>query len=421
MRFTTFLNGIRESAVFAFQNLQNNPLRTLLSLLGVTIGIFCISAILALVDSLNYNLKSSLSELGKDVIYVQKWPWGDFSNYPWWKYVNRPEVGIEEMQLLESRYNKAGAIAFKGSIGRKTIKAGQQLADGISFQVISAQYPEVRSMDIQRGRFFSRAETERSSAVVVLGHEVAQNLFPQRDALGQQVRALGQKLQVVGVLEKEGESLINIGGSLDNQAFVPVSLARKFYKLSGEDSRTSLMVKTAKGQSLNELENDLAGIMRSIRNLQPREENDFALNRVSLLTKQIDQVLEVANIAGWLIAAFSILVGGFGVANIMFVSVKERTPIIGIQKAIGAPNAFILIQVLVESVILCIIGGVIGILSVSAIAAGINQLITFQVTLTSSNILTGLALSSLIGVLAGFIPAYQASRMDPIGAIRYAM
>lgn len=421
LRFTTLLNGIRESAVFAFQNLRNNPLRTLLSLLGVTIGIFCISAILALVDSLNYNLKSSLSELGKDVIYVQKWPWTDFSNYPWWKYVNRPEVGIEEMQLLESRYDKAGAIAFDASIGRKTIKAGEQLANGISFQVVSAEYPKVRSMDIRKGRFFSRAEMEQSSSAVILGYGVAQNLFPRREALGQEIKALGQKLQVVGVLEKEGESLVDIGGSVDNQAFIPVSLAQKFYQLSGESARTSLMVKTAEGQTLNELENDLTGIMRSIRNLQPREDNNFALNRVSLLTKQIDQVLQVANIAGWLIAAFSILVGGFGVANIMFVSVKERTPIIGIQKAIGAPNAFILIQVLVESIILCIIGGLIGILSVSAIAAGINQAISFQLTLTSSNILTGLTLSSLIGVLAGFMPAYQASRMDPIGAIRYAM
>jgi putative ABC transport system permease protein len=161
--------------------------------------------------------------------------------------------------------------------------------------------------------------------------------------------------------------------------------------------------------------------MRPIRNLEPREANNFALNRVSLLTRQIDEVLSVANIAGWLVAAFSILVGGFGVANIMFVSVKERTPIIGIQKAIGAPNAFILVQVLVESVILCIIGGVIGILSVGLIAFGINQLITFQLLLTTSNIVTGLTLSTLIGILAGIIPAYQASQMDPIGAIRYAM
>lgn len=421
MRFTTFINGIRESAVFAFQNLRNNPLRTLLSLLGVTIGIFCISAILALVDSLNLNLKSSLSKLGKDVIYIQKWPWSDFSDYPWWKYINRPEVGLEDMKLITSRYDGAAAIAFNAFIDRKTIKVNEKVAEGVSFRAISKDYPEVRSMSIREGRFFSQAELERGASVVIIGHDVAENLFPRQQAKGQQVRALGRKLTVVGVLQKEGESLIDVGGSLDNQAFIPVSLARKFYTLSGENSNTSIMVKAAKDQSLDELQSDLAGVMRPIRNLEPREENNFALNRVSLLTRQIDQVLEVANLAGWLVAAFSILVGGFGVANIMFVSVKERTPIIGIQKAIGAPNAFILIQVLVESIILCIIGGLIGILSVGGIAAAINQFITFQVTLTASNIVTGLALSTIIGVLAGFIPAYQASQMDPIGAIRYAM
>lgn len=421
MRFITFLNGLKESAIFAFQNLQNNPLRTLLSLLGVTIGIFCISAILSLVDSLNYNLKSSLSKLGNDVIYIDKWPWADFSNYPWWKYINRPEIGIEEMERLSNRYDEAGAIAFDASIGRKTIKAGEQVAENIRFKAITKAYPEVRSMPIAQGRYFSGGELEKGSAVVILGHEVAKNLYPRRGALGQSIQALGRKLRVVGVLQKAGESLIDFGGSIDNQAFIPVSLAGKFYTLSGENTRTSIMVKTAKNQSMAELESDLTAVMRPIRNLEPREANNFALNRVSLLTRQIDEVLSVANIAGWLVAAFSILVGGFGVANIMFVSVKERTPIIGIQKAIGAPNAFILVQVLVESVILCIIGGIIGILSVGLIAFGINQLITFQLLLTTSNIVTGLTLSTLIGILAGIIPAYQASQMDPIGAIRYAM
>lgn len=421
MRFTVFLNGLKESANFALQNLINNPLRTLLSLLGVTIGIFCISAILSLVDSLNYNLKSSLSKLGKNVIYVDKWPWGDFSNYPWWKYINRPEIGIQEMKRLTNRYEEAGAIAFDASIGRKTLKAGERVAENIRTKAITKQYPAVRNIPIARGRYFSGAEFKKGSSVVILGHEVANNLFPQRGAIGHSIKALGRELQVVGVLEKAGESVIDFGGSVDNQAFIPVSLGEKLYTLSGEDARTSIMVKTAKGQSMSELQSDLTAVMRSIRNLEPKEANNFALNRVSMLTRQIDQVLQVANIAGWLVAAFSILVGGFGVANIMFVSVKERTPIIGIQKAIGAPNTFILVQVLVESIILCIIGGAIGILSVGLIALGINQLITFQLLLTTSNILTGLTLSTFIGVLAGIIPAYQASQMDPIGAIRYAM
>ena len=420
MKLTTFLSGIKESAIFAFQNLRDNPLRTFLSLLGITIGIFCISAILTLVDSLNYNIKQSLSKLGDNVIYIQRWPWTDFGDN-WWKYVNRPEVGWREMQMLSKRYDKARAIAFHAGIGGKTIKSNEQVAEGISVRAISKDYPKVSEMNFAEGRFFSAPELTSGSSVIVLGHNVAENLFPFRSPIGKKVRALEREMTVIGVLKKEGESAIGFGGSVDDQAFIPVNLARKFYPLDGSNTNTFIMVTGPEGQTLSELENDLRGIMRSIRNIRPKEEDNFALNKVSLLTDRIDQVLGVANIAGWIVAAFSILVGGFGVANIMFVSVKERTPIIGIQKAIGAPRSFILVQFLVESIILCIIGGLVGIVAVGLISLAINNFINFQVVVTASNVLTGLALSTFIGLTAGFIPAFQAAQMDPIKAIRYAM
>ena len=421
MKIITFINGIKESAVFAFQNLRDNPLRTFLSLLGITIGIFCISAILALVDSLNYNIKQSLNKLGDKVIYIQKFPWEDFGNYPWWKYVNRPDVGYRDLQMLRSRYEKANSIAFNAGIGRKVVKSREQIAEGISLRAVSRDFPGVFDMSFNLGRFFSDAELRKGSSVIILGHNVADNLFPMRDPIGKKVKTLARELTVIGVLQKEGESSISIGGSVDDQAFIPMNLARKFYSLDGSETNTFIMVKGPKEQNMQELENDLRGVMRSIRGLKPKEDDNFALNKVSLLTTQIDQVMGVANMAGWFIAAFSILVGGFGVANIMFVSVKERTPIIGIQKAIGAPRSFILIQFLVESVILCIIGGLVGILGVGFISLAINSLIDFQISVTVNNISTGLGLSTLIGITAGFIPAYQASQMDPIKAIRYAM
>lgn len=419
MKSTSLINSVKESSRFAFQNLWANPLRTLLSLLGITIGIFCISAILTLVDSLNYNIKQSLSKLGDNVIYVQKFPWSDVgSDYPWWKYVNRPNVSYREMQMLEDRYQKTSAIAFNAGLGGKTMKTPRQIAEGVSLRAVSAQFPSVQDLDLKKGRFFSRSELEKGSAAVIVGYNVAQNLFPKRDALGQTVKALDQKLTIIGVLAKEGESTLNIGGSIDDQAFIPAKLGLKFYALDGSQANTYMMVKGNKKQTIKEVESDLRGLMRSIRSLSPKEEDNFALNRVTLIKQQVDQVLDVANIAGWFIAAFSILVGGFGVANIMFVSVKERTPIIGIQKAIGSPKGFILIQFLVESVILCIIGGLIGILAVGLINLAINTLIDFQVVVTLGNILTGLSLSTFIGIMAGFIPAYQASEMDPIKAIR---
>ncbi len=419
MKSTTLLDSFKESSRFAFQNLWANPLRTLLSLLGITIGIFCISAILTLVDSLNYNIKQSLSKLGDNVIYVQKFPWDNIgSDYPWWKYINRPEVSYREMQMLADRYQKNSAIAFNASLSGKTMKTKGQIAEGVSVKAVSAQFPSVQELDFKKGRFFSRSEIQQGSAAIIIGHNVAQNLFPRRNALGQTVQALNQKLTIVGILAKEGESTINIGGSMDNQAFIPAKLGRKFYPLDGSTANTYIMVKGNKNQTIKEVENDLRGLMRSIRSLSPKEKANFALNRVTLIKQQVDQVLDVANIAGWFIAAFSILVGGFGVANIMFVSVKERTPIIGIQKAIGAPKGFILIQFLVESIILCIIGGLIGILAVGLINIAINNLIDFQVVVTLGNILTGLGLSTFIGISAGIVPAYQASEMDPIQAIR---
>lgn len=421
MKMIHFINSFRESGSFALQNLRANPLRSLLSLLGVTIGIFCISAILTLVDSLNYNMKQSLSKLGDNVIYVQKFPWTDFGNYPWWKYVNRPDIKYREMQRLEKRYGNKGYVAFNAGLGGKTMKANKQVAEGVALRAVSRDFPEVYDMNFHSGRYFSREELNSGASAIIIGHNVAENLFPRTNPIGQPIKALDRQLTVIGVLEKEGQSAVGFGGSIDDQAFIPVELGRKFYPLDGSLANTYIMAKGARGQTLNELESDLAGVVRSIRNLRPFEENNFALNRITLITRQIDQVLQVANIAGWLIAAFSILVGGFGVANIMFVSVKERTPIIGIQKAIGAPKGFILFQFLVESIILCLFGGAIGILGIGLITFGINQALDFQVVITLNNILTGLGLATLIGIIAGFVPAYQASEMDPIQSIRAAM
>ncbi len=420
MNVHTILSLLKESIGFAWQNLVSNKLRTFLSLLGISIGVFCISAILTFVDSLNQNIRQSLAKLGEKVIYVQKWPWSNFSDYPWWEYVNRPQVSYQEKQMLEKRIQNAQAIAFNADVGRKTIKSGNNTANNVPIRAVSQDFKQIYDLTFQKGRYFSQPESSYGSAVTILGHEIASNLFPDQPAVDQEVRFMSHKLQIIGVLEKEGQSMLR-GGSMDRQVFVPVNFARKQYRLDQDGASTSVLAKAKPQFHLDQLEQELRGAMRSIRRIKPKEEGNFALNRITLLTSQLDNIFQVANIAGWFIAAFSILIGGFGVANIMFVSVKERTPIIGIQKAIGAQQSFILVQFLTEAIVLCIFGGVVGLSMVGLLAFISNSILDFQVIMTFGNVLIGIALSALIGILAGFIPAYQASRMDPIEAIRYAM
>lgn len=411
------INSFSESAFFAFQYLKSNLLRTFLSLLGITIGVFCISLILTLVDSLNANIKNSFSGLGDNVVYVQKWPWLFSSDYPWWKYVNRPQVDYREYKELKKRFDKAEEIGMNAQAGRQDIRVGDRIAENVNARAVSSEFASIYNKTFNKGRFFSESEGQLGSAVAVLGYDVATNLFPNGDGIGGEIRILNYKFKVIGVLEKEGESIFS-GMSSDEQIFIPLQFLRKYYNLKSGSFGTEIVVKGKEGMDIVTLEDELRGIFRRIRKLNPKEEDNFALNRITLLTNQLDQIFNVANIAGWFIAGFSILVGGFGVANIMFVSVKERTPIIGIQKALGAPSIFIIVQFLTEAVILCLIGGSIGLILVALISLGISSYSSFQVVLSLRNVLIGLSLSSFIGLLAGLIPALQAAAMDPIKAIR---
>lgn len=384
--------------------------------MGITIGVFCISLILTVTDSLNANIQKSLSKIGDEVIYVQKWPWSFSSDYPWWKFVKRPDVSYREMQLLEKRFPQAQYIAFKANAGNRDLSYGSFQAENIPVHGVSTEYAKINNFQFQQGRYFSNFESDKGRPVIVLGHAIAENLFPFGNASGKRIKLLNKRFTIIGVLEKEGEG-INTNMSNDKKVFIPVNYLRKYFNLS-ENFSTEIAVMGKKGVPLENIEGELRGVMRTIRKLHPREEDNFALNKITLITNLFDQIFRVANMAGWFIAAFSILVGGFGVANIMFVSVKERTPIIGIQKALGAFNIFVLIQFLGEAIFLCLIGGVVGISLVALSAVLINSVVDFEIVLTLSNIFTGLGLSTFIGLISGFVPALQASRMSPIEAIR---
>ncbi len=410
-----FLGLFRESILFAINALVVNKLRTFLSLLGITIGIFAIITVFTIVDSLEQNLRKSVQSLGNDVVFIEKWPWTFGENYPWWKYMNRPDADYNELDEILRKCNGAQSAAFVASTAI-TVKYKSSSIENVTIICASHQYDKVKNFEIASGRYFADIESSAGRPVAIIGDVLAKALFPNQDPLGQSIKINGAKVDVIGVFKKEGESIL--GGSSDTQILVPINYARSLIDIRSENLNPQIMVRAKAGVSNEDLIDELTGLMRAIRRLKPLAEDDFALNQTSLISNQFDGLFGIIGIAGWIIGGFSILVGGFGIANIMFVSVKERTNIIGIQKSLGAKNYFILLQFLFESVFLSLIGGIIGLLVVYLITLLAGDTFGMEITLSRSNIILGFTISILIGVISGFVPAYGASQMDPVEAIR---
>lgn len=410
------MQQVFESSRFAVEALRNNKLRTLLSTLGITIGIFCIIMVLTMVESLERNVQTSVESLGKDVIFVDKWPWTFGPDYKWWKYMNRPNPKMAELNSLEEQTTLADAGALVVTLGNITIKHESNSATGVSILGVSHNYDKIRSFDLAEGRYFTENESMNGASVAVIGHAIANSLFPSKSAIDQSILIKGKKYRVIGVVVKEGESLL--GNSMDNTLLLTAQNVAQYVRINSDRSNAQIQVKAKSGVSVNQLEEELYGIMRSLRKLRPGQEENFALNKTTLIAEPLNQLFGVVTAAGWVIGGFAMLVGGFGIANIMFVSVKERTNQIGIQKSLGAKSYFILIEFLVESVVLCLVGGLIGIAMVWLCAVGVNKAFDFEIAMSLGNFLTGLSVSVTIGILSGFIPAYTASKLDPVVAIR---
>lgn len=410
-----YLRLLRESVIMAWHALVVNKLRTILSLLGVTIGIFSIIAVFTAVDGLERSVKDSVNSLGSNVIYVQKWPWAFGKDFPWWKYWQRPVASIKEMDQLKQRNTLAENFAFMAFLGDVTLKSQFSSVENCNISLVSHEYANIANFNLKDGRYFTENESSGGAAIAIIGAAVADALFPNTGPIDKVVTVRGRKVHVIGVLLREGESII--GNSNDNTIIVPVNFARKFLDLRSERLNPLIMVEAKTGITNAELMDELRGNMRAIRRLRPAEEDNFALNETKLLSNQISNLFSVVTIAGWIIGGFSILVGGFGIANIMFVSVKERTPQIGIQKSLGAKNYFILFQFLTESVTLCMIGGALGIIVVFIISL-IASAFGFDFPLTLKNILLGLSVSAIIGIISGSFPALKAAKLDPVEAIR---
>jgi putative ABC transport system permease protein len=407
---------LKESIIFAWGALVANKLRTFLSLLGITIGIFAIITVFTIVDSLERNIRGSVQSLGDNVVFVMKWPWTFGPDYPWWKYMNRPVPMYAELDQVQRKAKSIQAIGFR--IGaRKVLKHNNSTVENAIVSGWSYGYGQVKSFEISDGRYFREDEAEGGYNVVLLGSTLVDGLFPNNeDPIGKSIKVAGRTCKVIGLFKKEGESML--GNSMDNQAIVPYNFARLFMDVKSENSDPFIAAKAKPGVTNEQLKDELTGIMRGIRGLKPVADDDFALNETNLLSKNFDGLFDIVGIAGAIIGGFSILVGGFGIANIMFVSVRERTNLIGIQKSLGAKNYFILAQFLFEAVFLSLIGGIIGLLIIYLLTFAAGGVIDMEITLTRSNIILGLTISVLIGIISGFIPAYGASQLDPVEAIR---
>lgn len=414
-----FFKIFQEGIILALQELWSNKLRSFLSLLGIAIGIFCVIAILSVIDSFQHGLKASFNKIGSNVLHVSKESW-DFKKISsdWWKYMRRPNPNYKEYEALKKYIKTADAINIRAVMDGQKLQNRDNVIENVALLGSTYDLARMFDLEIDYGRYFTPEEMQTGRNMVVLGYVLAEALFPNVDyAIGKSVKLKGRKLKVIGVFKKEGESII--GDGFDEVAVVSYNYFRKYFNTNNRRMQQSISVRAAENVSMEQLTDEMRGVMRGQRHLKPKEEDNFEINNLSLLTGLIDGIFGVVSIAGALIGLFAILVGAFGIANIMFVSVKERTRIIGIKKSLGAKRIYILLEFLVEAILLTLLGGLFGLLLVYLLVViGNNFIDQFELFLSQRNVIWGMSISVVIGVLAGFIPAFLASQMDPVEAIR---
>ncbi|RYZ24522.1 MAG: FtsX-like permease family protein [Chitinophagaceae bacterium] len=410
-----FIAIVGTSFRIAMLELWKAKLRTFLSLFGITIGIFCIIGVLTTVNSLERNLQTEIKSLGTNTIYIDKWQYSAGADYPFWKYVKRPPSRFEELGEIKARTATAKYAAFKISAGAN-VEGGDNVAQRIMTYGISEDFVKIQPVEIQYGRILSDFEFSRGSNTVVLGYTLAQNLFTDAElALQKTVTVRGQKAVVVGVMKKRGKQLIG-GWGFDESVLMPYRLARTI--MDERKADPLILVQGKDGINSKVLQDDLKGTMRAVRKLSPRDEDNFSLNDVNDFSETLSAAFVNVNLGGWIIGALSFIVGIFGVANIMFVTVTERRAQIGLKKAIGAKKNSIITEFLLESAFLCIIGGLIGLILIFVLTKIATALLDFPIFLSPPIIGIAIFICIVAGILAGMIPAVRAAKLDPVVAIR---
>jgi len=413
-----WLKMFRESFLFAFSSVAVNKLRTFLSLFGITIGIVSIISVFTVFDWMENSIRTSIESLGDNTIYVEKWPWTANQEIKWWDMLKWPPPSEDDYEAVLRRSTSAEAVCYTVGSGVNIKFRGNAVSDTY---VIAAthNFENVRTLEIEKGRYFAQSESASGKAVAIIGAELADKLFDDIDPMGREITVAGYKTQIIGVFKKEGKGGLSDSG-MDETLLMPLNFSKQFVNFRNPFLNSDIMIRGKEGVPVQQLTDEVVMILRAARRLGPGAENNFSINQASQITSTLEPVFRGINIAGWIIGGFSILVGGFGIANIMFVSVRERTSQIGIQMALGAKRRWILLQFLTESVLLSITGGIVGLLMVFTGTLFVNYFFTLGMFLTAGNILLAIAISGTIGIIAGFAPASAASRMNPVEAIGYS-
>ncbi len=408
------LNIIRNSLKLTLQELKVNKLRTGLSLTGVAFGIFCIIGVLAAVNSLERNIQNEVKSLGSNTIYIDKWDYSGGPDQPIWKFRARPIPKYEEAEMVKQRSVLLEDIAYLMQTGT-SISHKDDLLQSVSVYGITEQQMIIQPLSFDQGRFFSTSEFNAGTNICLIGYSNAESLFGTTErAIGKQIDIKGKKAVVVGVIKKEGKNMI--GWDYDNCIMIPYNFCKQLFE--EENANPILIAKGKEGVAPAALMDELKGIMRQIRRLSPTQEDNFSLNSVEAFSKAITGFFTILNVVGAIVGGISLIVGLFGIANIMFVTVKERTPVIGLKKAIGAKKSSILFEFLTEAVILCMMGGAIGLFFVYIGTLIISKLADFPIYISVPMLIVTIIICITVGIIAGIFPASRAAKMDPVVAIR---
>jgi len=413
-----WLKMFRESFLFAFNSVAVNKLRTFLSLFGITIGIVSIISVFTVFDWMENSIRTSIESLGDNTIYVEKWPWAANADVKWWDMIKWPPPSTDDYEAIQRRSVSTGAVCYS-VYSRESVKYRGNVANEASVMAVTHDFENVRSFEIEKGRYFTPSESAAGKPVTIIGAELASQLFDNEEPVGKDISVDRYKARVIGVFKKEGKGGLSDNG-MDETTLVPLNFSRQFVNFRNPFLNSDIMIRGKEGVSVQQLSDEVVMILRAVRRIGPGKENNFSINQASQITSTLEPIFRGINIAGWIIGGFSILVGGFGIANIMFVSVRERTSIIGIQMALGAKRRWILLQFLTESVLLSITGGLLGLMMVFIGTLFVNYFLALGMFLTAGNIILAIVISATIGIIAGFAPASAASRMNPVEAIGYS-
>jgi putative ABC transport system permease protein len=413
-----WLKMFKESFLFAFNSVSVNKLRTFLSLFGITIGIVSIISVFTVFDWMESGIRTSIATLGDNTIYVEKMPWAPDPDIKWWDMIRWPAPSMDDYEAILRRSHSAQTVCYSVFASRIIKYRSNSVTDSY-VTAATHDFEQARSFEIEKGRYFTQSESVAGKPVTILGAEMAKKLFDNVEPVGKEISIGGYKAEVIGVFKKEGQGGLSDSG-MDETLLVPVNFSRHFINFRNPYINSDIMIRGRQGVSVQELTDEITMILRAARSLKPGEVSNFSVNQASQITRTLEPVFKGINIAGWIIGGFSILVGGFGIANIMFVSVRERTSIIGIQMALGAKRRYILLQFLIESMLLSITGGILGLIFVFIGTLFVNYFFNLSMFLTAGNILLAIFISGTIGIIAGFAPASAASRMNPVEAIGYS-